>query len=286
MNISIDSGRCIRCGRCVKVCPSLVFGQQGERAAVAVEAPGNCIGCGHCVAACPAAAVVHADFPAEKVHPVDRTQLPTPDQLLLLCRVRRSNRALSRKPVPQEHIDRILEAAHTAPTASNLQQVGYTVLTDPDDLRFVIEYTLGFCRRMLRLLEMPVLGPVIRKAVKGADGYRLTFRRLLDEYGAGRDRILRGATALIFIHTPADNRFGAIDSQLAYQNGSLMAETLGVSQIYTGFVLTAAQADKKRRLARHFGIEGTIHAGMALGMPEFLFPNYADKKPLFSVRKQ
>lgn len=286
MNIAIDSQRCIRCGRCVKVCPSLVFGQEKAGADVEVAAPENCIVCGHCAAACPTGAVVHAEFPADKVHPVDRTQLPTPDQLMLLCKARRSNRALSRKPVPQELLDRILEAAHAAPTASNMQQVGYTVLTDPADLRFVVEHTLGFCRRMLRLLEMPVLGPVVRRFVPAAGRYRLTFRRLLDEYEQqGRDRILRGATALVLIHTPAKNRFGAIDCQLAYQNGSLMAEALGVSQIYTGFVLTASRADKKNRLARRFGIDGTIHAGMALGMPEFLFPNRIDKKPLDVVKK-
>lgn len=285
MNISIDSCRCIRCGRCVKVCPSLVFGQHEERS-VTVDAPENCIACGHCAATCPAAAVQHSEFPPEKVHAVDRTQLPTPEQLMLLIQARRSNRALSSKPVPQDCIDRILEAAHAAPTASNLQQVGYTVLTDPADLRFVVEYTLGFCRRMLRLLEMPVLGAIVRRCVKGAGRYRLSIHRLLDEYERhGRDRILRGATALIFIHTPAGSRFGAIDSQLAYQNGSLMAEALGVSQIYTGFVLTACKADKKKRLARHFGIEGTIHAGMALGMPEFLFPNRIDKKPIDIAKK-
>jgi len=286
MNISIDSQRCIRCGRCVKVCPSLVFGQEKAGADVCVVAPENCIVCGHCVAACPVAAVVHSEFPADKVHPVDRAQLPSPEQLLLLCKARRSNRALTRKPVPEEFIDRILAAAHAAPTASNLQQVGYTVLTGPDDLRFVVEYTLGFCRRMLRLLEMPVLGPVIRRFVKGAGRYRQTFRRLIDEYERqGRDRILRGATALVLIHAPAENRFGAIDCQLAYQNGSLMAEALGVSQIYTGFVLTASNADKKNRLARRFGIRGKIHAGMALGMPEFLFPNCIDKRPLDAAKK-
>ncbi len=286
MNISIDSQRCIRCGRCAKVCPSSVFGQEKAGATVTVDTPDNCIGCGHCAAACPTAAMQHAEFPPEKVHPIDRTQLPSHEQLLLLCKARRSNRALTRKPVPQELLDRILEAAHTAPTASNLQQVSYTVLTDPNDLRFVVEQTLGFCRHMLRLLEMPVLGPVVRRFVKGADRYRLTFRRLIDEYDRhGRDRILRGATALIFIHTPADNRFGAIDCQLAYQNGSLMAESLGVSQIYTGFVLTAYNADRKHRLARRFGIEGTIHAGMALGMPEFAFFNYIDKKPLDAAKR-
>ncbi len=286
MNISIDSQHCIRCGRCVKVCPSLVFGQEQAGADVRITAPENCIVCGHCVAACPATAVVHSEFPADKVHPVDRAQLPSPEQLLLLCKARRSNRALARKPVPQEFVDRILEAAHAAPTASNLQQVGYTVLTAPDDLRFVVEYTLDFCLRILRLLEMPVLGPVIRRFVKGSDRYRQTFHRLIDEYERqGRDRILRGATALVLIHTPEENRFGAIDCQLAYQNGSLMAEALGVSQIYTGFVLTASHADKKNRLARRFGIRGKIHAGMALGMPEFLFPNSIDKRPLDAAKK-
>lgn len=286
MNISINSRSCIRCGRCVKACPASVFGQKKAGADVTVDAPENCIGCGHCAAACPTAAMRHSEFPPEKVHPVDRTQLPTPEQLMLLCKARRSNRVLSRKPVPQELLDRILEAAHTAPTASNMQQVEFTVLTDPADLRFVVEQTLGFCRRMLHLLEMPVLGALVRKAVKGSERYRQTFRRLIDEYEQhGRDRVLRGATALIFIHTPTGNRFGAIDCQLAYQNGSLMAEALGVSQIYTGFVLTAYNADKKERLARRFGIEGTIHAGMALGMPEFLFPNSIDKKPLVATVK-
>ncbi|MDE7304944.1 MAG: nitroreductase family protein [Alistipes sp.] len=285
-HIAIDPERCIRCGRCVKACPSMVFVQEQAGAAVTVDAPESCIVCGHCAAACPATAVQHSEFPPEKIHPVDRTQLPSPEQLMLLCKARRSNRALSRKPVPQDCLDRILEAAHAAPTASNLQQVSYTVLTEPADLRFVVEYTLGFCRRMLRLLEMPVLGPLVRKCVKGADRYRQSIHRLLDEYDRlGRDRVLRGATALIFIHTPAGSRFGAIDSQLAYQNGSLMAEALGVSQIYTGFVLTASNADKKKRLARHFGIEGTIHAGMALGMPEFQFPNRIDKKPIDIAKK-
>ena len=284
--ISILADRCIRCGRCVKACPSSVFGQEKAGAAVTVDAPESCIGCGHCAAACPAAAMQHAGFPPEKVHSVDRSQLPAPEQLMLLCRARRSNRALSRRPVPSEAIDRILDAAHCAPTASNMQQVAFTVLTDPADLRFVVEYTLGFCRRMLRLLEMPVLGALVRKCVKGAGRYRHSMRRLIDAYELqGCDRVLRGATALIFIHTPADSRFGAIDCQLAYQNGSLMAEALGVSQIYTGFVLTALRADRKNRLARHFAIGGTIHAGMALGMPEFAFPNYIDRQPLSVVKK-
>ena len=67
---------------------------------------------------------------------------------------------------------------------------------------------------------------------------------------------------------------------MAYQNGSLMAESLGVSQFYTGFVCSAIQQDKQEKLVKLLGIQGKIHAGMALGMPAFRFPNYIDKKDI------
>lgn len=92
--------------------------------------------------------------------------------------------------------------------------------------------------------------------------------------------ILRNATALILIHTPGNSRFGCQDANLAYQNGSLMAESLGVSQFYTGFVCSAIHQDKQGKLAKILGIQGKIHAGMALGMPAFEFPNYIDKKDI------
>ena len=99
-------------------------------------------------------------------------------------------------------------------------------------------------------------------------------------FGKGNDLILREAKTLLLIHTPYANRFGAADANLAYQNGSLMAESLGVSQIYTGFVLSALAQDKKCKFLKSIGIQGKVHAGMALGMPLFLYPNYIDKKPI------
>lgn len=280
MKIGILEG-CIRCGRCTRVCPAAVFEQRKSEGKVTVKSPESCIGCGHCVAACPAAAIEHELFGPEKVHPIDRAALPTAEQLRLLMRARRSNRDLKSGPVSEELLTEILEAAHRAPTASNLQQVSYTVLTKREELDEVIEYTLDYMRRMVRLMKMPVVGALIRTFVKGANRYAATFERIIREWEQSRcDRILRGGTTLILIHTPKSNRFGAIDAQLAYQNGSLMAEALGVSQIYTGFLLTALKADKQQRLARRLGIRGEIHAGMALGMPASRFRNYIDKEPL------
>ena len=72
-------------------------------------------------------------------------------------------------------------------------------------------------------------------------------------------------------YTDKKERFGCQDCNLAYQNASLMAEAAGVSQFYTGFVCSAAGMDRKRKLQKLLGIEGTVHAGIALGMPSFRF---------------
>ena len=212
--------------------------------------------------------------------------MPTPEQVELLLAVRRSNRALSKRPVPQEMLDRILAAADRAPTASNARQLGYTLVTDPAQLRAVAEYTLGVFGKLEKRLLHPLVKPWLSRIVPGVYRYVPVFKRLRREYAEGRDRILRGATAVLFIHAPKANRFGAEDANLAYQNASLMAEALGVSQIYMGFVLTALRQDKQEKLAGMLGLDGRrICAVMALGMPQFRYPNYIDRTPAEVTRK-
>lgn len=284
--IRVNDSSCIRCGRCVKVCPSQIFVQEKAGGDVTLHKPENCIVCGHCVAACPTGSVEHAEFPAGRVHAADYAAMPTPEQVELLLAVRRSNRALTTRPVPQETLDRIIAAADRAPTASNARQLGYTLVTDPAQLRAIAEYTLGVFGKLEKRLLHPLVKPWLSRIVPGVYRYVPVFKRLRREYAEGRDRILRGATAVLFIHAPKANRFGAEDANLACQNASLMAEALGVSQIYMGFVLTALRQDKQEKLAGMLGLDDRrICAVMALGMPQFRYPNYIDRTPAEVTRK-
>lgn len=270
ITISINSETCIKCGRCVRVCPVNIFYQENPRGEVQLQNISSCIRCGHCVGVCPTSSVIHSEFPPEKVHRIDRELLPTPEQVMLLCKTRRSNRALKSQPVPDAMLNQIMEAAHVAPTGSNVQQVSFTLVTDPEKVRKVVELSMNVFSGILNVLKSQPESPGISQMI----GY---ITHLTEAYSQGNDPILRGAETLLLFHTPKELSFGYADANLAYQNGSLMAEALGVSQFFTGFLCTAIKEDKTNSIKNYLGIDGVVHAGMALGMPEFKFVNYVDR---------
>lgn len=280
INLSITSESCIKCGKCVKVCPSKIIYQHSITEPAFIESPKGCISCGHCVAVCPTASVIHSEFPAARVHPIDYALYPTAEQTMLLIKARRSNRVFSNKPIPTASLDLILEAGHRAPTASNQQQVGFTLITEPEHIRMIINFTVETFNDAAKKLKNPFLKPILKRMMPMAYRYLPVLERMKSELQKGNDPILRKATAVILIHSPKSNSFGVEDSNLAYQNASLMAETLGISQFYTGFVLMATRQDKKGKLAKLLGIDEKVCAGMALGMPQFRYSNYIDRKDI------
>ena len=197
----------------------------------------------------------------------------------------------SKRAAPTEHsptkklrkptdLARIITAAHRAPTATNAQGVKILLVTKPEVLKEISQLTIDTFNAAADKLENPLLKPLLKCVMAQNYRYIPVFRKLREEWKQGNDGILRRAKAALFFYTDSASRFGCQDSNLAYQNASLMAESLGVAQFYTGFVCSAAAMDKKRKLYHLLGIEGTIHAGMALGMPAFIFDKYIDRKEL------
>lgn len=281
--LKINDSRCIRCQRCVKICPAGIFYEDNGR--ICIKNESSCIFCGHCVAVCPKDAVEHAAFPNGSVHPFSLADLPSPAQLMLLIKSRRSNRAFSGREIPEESLRMIMEAAAAAPTAQNSRDVHFVLVRKPETLRAVTEYTLDSFMKVVRLLDNPFMRMVLGRKLAGV--YKLVpkFKEMYRRFHAGEgDMILRDAKAVLFIYSSEKSRFGAADCNLAYQNASLMAESLGVAQFYTGFVMAALERDKKGRLNAILGLKDVkIHAGMALAVPLFRFEKYVDREDLHYI---
>lgn len=280
IKIEIDKKTCIKCGKCVRVCPAYILIQENSKDEIGVRNVETCIACGHCVAVCPTDSVFHSEFPETKVHTLNRDILPTPEQVMELCKARRSNRAFLSSPVPEEYLRQIVNAAHLAPTASNGQEVSFTLVTNPELLKQISDITIDTLQRTVKTMTNPLIRPFINLISPEAKKAVPKLSAVISKHKSGTDAILRGAKAVLLIHTPSSSNFGRQDANLAYQNASLMAESLGVSQFYTGYVCIAVDFDKKRKLAKLLNVEGKIHAGMALSMPAFKFPKYTDRREL------
>ncbi len=275
INLKLKSDKCISCKGCVEVCPSLIFSVEGDR--VVTTNVDSCISCGHCVAICPCDAIDHRHFPKSKIHEVAHPNIPAQD-LLNLIRLRRSNRTFTDKDIPAEYLEMIVEAAYRAPTASNKQRLKFLLVKDRTTLDRIIDLTLNHYKGLVRVIDNPILRPIAIGVSGLISRYFYTFKRMIAQRDKGEDPILRGGKVLLVIYTDRSVQFGAEDANLAYQNASLMAECLGVSQVYAGFVCNYAKSSK--RLNKLLDIKGEIMAAMSLGMPSRRFNRYIDKKSI------
>lgn len=279
MNIAIDDASCIKCSKCVKACPCDIFLQKELKSSIELQYLDFCIACGHCVAICPQNCIDHEAFPANTIHHIQEDLLPTSEQVMTLLKKRRTNRLLSTNEVPLNKINQIIEAASKAPTSSNSQLIEYTVVTSPQKLQKIESLTVDIFDGLVRKLTNPIVKSLVKLLKPDLLHYVPVIQRMKVDLQEGRSPILRGGKALIFIHAPKSDMFGCENANLAYQNASIMAESLGVSQIYMGYISIALKQDKKKKILKELGIDQQIHSIMALGIPISQFSKYIDKKP-------
>jgi len=216
--ITINPNTCNHDGLCVAACPAGILRLGADRLPeVAPGAAERCIRCGHCVTVCPRDALRHAALPRETFLPVP-SRRPGADEMENLLLSRRSVRAFRREPVPRAQLERLVETARRAPTASNSQNVSWVIVQDPDRLERVRELSLQWM---------------------DSDGRRPHH---VEAAKKGRDVILRGGTALAVAHAPAAYAWTDVDCAIALTYMELLASAMGFGACWGGLVTLAAAA--------------------------------------------
>lgn len=243
------ASHCIGCRACVEVCPARVFVDTGG---VRALRPGGCILCGHCVAVCPVDAVEHAGFDGQEFPPMPAEAPVAWEALAAFLRSRRSVREFRQKEVPREALERLLDIARYAPTASNAQDVRFVVITDRERMRALSRRITGWVPILRRLAQIPgVLALASRSWGRSRlESYLASLEGFEETIRAGGDPIFYDAPALLITHAHKKNAFGIENSAYATYHIALAAHAMGLGSCMIGFLTTASRYDPVvRRLA-------------------------------------
>ena len=262
--VLIDQPRCIGCGACADDCPAsnIVLQESpsgtaaGQRTAHVLE-PDNCLFCGHCEAICPVGAVSLTGFDEQPAE-VDGPVRLDPDVLMQAIRTRRSIRHFKKQPVPEDIIEKILEAGRLTQTAKNSQRQSYAVL----------------CDRLAEAEQIAVAGlraVLAEEAAKaGAESVSPLGRtEVTDNF------MFFGAPLAIVVLSPSKT-----DGCLAAENMALMAEACGLGVLFSGFFTDIANLAPQLR--EMLGIDETRQAvaTLVLGWPDIRYRRTVRREPV------
>lgn len=226
--IEIDEGLCNQDGICAAVCPLELFNiSEGNCPEPIPEINETCVRCGHCVAVCPTGALKHHNLDSFKFEPVDDSLKISKEQCEQFFKSRRSIRVFKDKPVSRDKLERLMDIVRYAPSARNAQEVEWIIIKNSDEIKKYSSMVIDFCKIL------------ITDGVPGIDP-NPHLHKVIDDWNAGTDLVLRNAPALIIAHMDRENHLSQNDCLIALSNLELAAAGMGLGCCWAGFFMTAA----------------------------------------------
>jgi len=288
----VDTSKCNKCELCMQNCPFRCWTKDEEGYPILKEKYA-CFSCYNCKVACPNDAVIivdsyHVDdgfwktepypLPAKMpLEPKDADGNPTEwNEIEKAVLTRRSVRNFKDEPVPEPLIQRVLEAGRFAPSAGNCQPWKFIAITDrklikeiDEAARTVIKYTYEtyIDDNRVKILTSIVEGPPLN--VSGFDP-----RIILGGMGtiAKHPDYTASLNAPAVILLLADERSignPQMNIGICGQNMNLVANSLGIKAVWSGFVAFGISINKPLR--KKLGIEKpwVCLTSLCLGYPKF-----------------
>lgn len=275
--IEINEDKCTGCGLCVSVCKDYSLKVENHKVKATDNPFFGCIGCGHCMAICPSDAI---KISGRTLSPEDLFDLPDKEkaakyeQLFFLLQRRRSIREFQDKPVENEMITKILEAASTAPMGLPPSDVNVLIFDTKDKVRnFAKDFCLylegmrWFVSDWFLFLMRPFWGKSNDELFKGF--VKPLFGIYTDNMKKGINLVNYDAPlAMYFYGSPYSD---PADPIIAATYAMVAAETLGLGTCMLGGVHPLIQNGKRAKEFRKAqGIKYASREGLfvVFGHPE------------------
>lgn len=255
----IDQEKCKRDRICANECPLKIIEFKDK---ASYPTPGDqfeaaCIKCGHCVSVCPHEALVLRDIEVEDCLPVNQNLLPSPDQIELFMKSRRSIRKFKKQSVEREKLERIIDIARYAPTGHNTQSVHWLVIEDRNEVHELAGYVADWMRFMITNAPEAAASMHMPEIVAG--------------WEEGIDRICRDAPHLVLAYGPENVGATPASCTIALTYLELAAYALGLGACWAGYLGAAAgyfpPLVKKLDLPAGYKVYGA----MMVGYPQYTY---------------
>jgi nitroreductase len=189
------------------------------------------------------------------------------NETLQLIYKRRSVRKYKDKAVEEDKIIAIIDAGRMAPSAINRQPWKFYILTKMDDIE-------AFENETAKAATKGILSSGLKNIMKSlADGFRLLHGI---DFMKAKNPIFHGAPVVVFITSPKDNEWAALDIGMCSQNMMLAAKSIGLDSCPVGLGKYVEQTDLYSKL----NVSKSDHVNLAL-----IF-GYSDETPEVHERKK
>ncbi len=278
--ININEQACNGCGLCVTVCNDNCLHLEEGKVVENQSPVFGCYACGHCMAICPSGAI---EITGRELTPQDTYDLPALgsklhyEHLLTLLQGRRSIRKFKDTPVDNEGIEKILEAARTAPMGLPPSDVNVLVINGKEKLRAFTEdfskYLKGL-KFMTSRLFLTVMRPFWGR--ENDEMFKAfispLFKAYTVEMDKGKNYITYDApVAMYFYGSPYSD---PADSIIAATYAMIAAESLGLGSCMLGGIHPFIQNGRKaKKFRERHGIKCKSKEGLFLvfGYPDIRF---------------
>jgi len=285
--IKINQELCAACGICGHVCPRhipVTDKNNIQMTVISSERIHLCMECGHCVAVCPKGAIQVEGMAEEKFDSIKEVDID--DNLLLsLMKQRRSVRRYKDEPVPREMINRIVDAAHSAPTGTGGMTTGVIVIDNRETLATFAELAY----EMYEGLEKNLKNPIARFFIKQREGKKI-LRTLLDFvmpgmhwyirwYREGKsNEILRDCPALMLFHSPIYEPMGEGNCLIAAFHAIMMAQVIKIGTCFNDLIPPACNRVREIRDLLGLPDDREVYASITIGFPKYQFQRIPPRK--------
>jgi ferredoxin len=266
--VTVDASRCNACGLCVRVCKGAPLYLEDGRVRVDQSRLFGCIACGHCMTVCPngAIAVRGRDF-----GPEDLLELPPAGQradyeaLRRLLLARRSIREFRSREVEHSLVERILDAASTAPMGIPPSEVGVLVFEGRPAVKAFRDDLLQVLTSWRKMFSPPV-GWAMRPFMSGADYEAMQEFVLpaIDKYLAGdregEDWFFYDAPLAFYFYASAQADMA--DPFIPATYAMLAGQALGLGSCMLGFPGYAMKQSKS--LQNKYGLPPHAQQGLVV----------------------